>query len=520
MRTSRLAPRALGALLLPAWALLSGCAVGPNHKPPEIQAPEVHRGEQKAAERSFAELDWWEVYRDPTLFSLVKEATERSFDLRIALARVEAARQAHRAAAWALAPTLGIKGGVGDAVGLSSVPSVYPGTEFNGHYGASGVASWEPDVWGRLRRIKSGARFELEAVEEDRRGVYITLVGDVAEFYFTLARVDAQKQYAARAVATRKETLELFTSRASGGVGNELEVARARASLRQAEGSVAQLDLALANAENALSLLLARLPGPIERRAALDALELTPEIPAGLPSTLLRRRPDVRAAERRLLAANEQIGAKVAEYFPKFELTGYLGVTSPDLAEAQAVRGGAALFNWTLPFLGGERIRAEHQAAIANWEGATASYERAALNSFREVADALAAVETLAVRRAAIVEEAAALEQAERLAVDRYRGGVANYLDVLTAQEQLLGVQLNLADVKARQLSAVARLYRVLGGGWPVPEEDEEDTAANEKAAKDKAAGGKAADDTAAKDAAADDEPAEVAPSAAPSSAD
>lgn len=472
-------------------ASVSGCAVGPNHEAPEIATPEAHRGEAKASPQSLADLPWWEVYDDPALFSLLKEATEKSYDLRIALARVEMARQAHRAAVWALAPTLGVSGGVGDAVGSSTIPGIYPPQSANGNFGLSGVASWEPDVWGRLRRIREGALREMEATDEDRRGVYVALVGDVAELYFALSRVEAQKEYAKRAVDTRRDTLTLFETRSGGGVGSELDVARARASLEQAEAAVAELDLALATNENALSFLLARMPGTIPRATALDALRSPPNVPAGLPSTLLQRRPDIRAAEKRLLAANAQIGAEMADFFPKFELTGYLGVASPDLSVADSVRGGAALFNWTLPFLGGERVRAEYDAAIANWKGATAYYERTAVNAFREVADALAAIQTLAKRRAALAKQTSALEQAERLSVDRYRGGVANYLDVLTTQEQLLIVQLSLADVKSKELSAVARLYRVLGGGWPIPDEenDEDETGESSGSGKTKPSG-------------------------------
>lgn len=462
-------------------ASTTACAVGPNHEAPEIKTPEAHRGEDKASPESLADLPWWEVYDDPALFSLIKEATEKSYDLRLALARVEVARQAHRAAVWALAPTLGVQGGVGDAVGTSQVPGIYPPQAAEGNFGLSGFASWEPDVWGRLRRIREGALREMEATDEDRRGVYIALVGDVAEFYFALSRVDAQKLYAQRAVDTRRETLTLFETRSGGGVGSELEVARARASLEAADAAVAALDLELAQNENALSFLLARMPGALPRRTVLDALDAPPNVPAGLPSTLLTRRPDIRAAEKRLLAANAQIGAEMADFFPKFELTGYLGVASPDLSVADSVRGGAALFNWTLPFLGGERVRAEYDAAIASWKGATAYYERTAVNAFREVADALAAIQTLAKRRASLAKQTSALEAAERLAVDRYRGGVANYLDVLTTQEQLLVVQLSLADVKSKELVAVSRLYRVLGGGWPIPDEEDGDKKGREK---------------------------------------
>jgi len=461
---------ALCALLLAA-----GCAVGPHHKAPEVATPETFRGEKGANDKSFADLPWWEIYRDPTLFGLIKVATEENIDLRIALSRVEIARQNHRAAVWSLFPTIGVQAGVGESLGQPNIPSVYPLQSATGTFGAGVGASWEPDVWGRLRRITEVAQYQMEAADEDRRGVYIALVGDVADLYFTLSAIDQQKSYADRAVATRSDTLTLFSQRASGGVGNDLEVARARASLKQAEAATTQLDLARITNENAINYLLARPPGPIENRASLEQLKEPPAIPAGLPSTLLQRRPDIRFTEKRLLAANAQIGAEMADFFPKFELTGFLGVVSPDLQQAQFARGGVGLFSWTLPFLGGERERAEYDRAKATFELTAAEYERSVVNAFREVANSLAEVQTLRDRRAAVQEVVDALDAALRLAVDRYRGGVANYLDVLTVQEQLLVSQLDLATLAGQQLSAVARLYRNLGGGWVLEDEEDED---------------------------------------------
>lgn len=467
-----------GALVI---ALASaGCAIGPNHEAPKVKTPEAHRGDKQATATSLADLPWWEVYQDPALFALIKEATEQSLDLRIALARVEAARQAHRAAAWSLAPTLGVQAGVGDSLGSLDVPGMYPPVQTTGAWGAGAYASWEPDVWGRLRRLTEVALHSLEATEEDRRGVYVALVGDVAESYFSLIAADLQRTYAEEAVGTRRQTLNLFETRSLGGVGNDLEVTRARASVSQAESVLAITDLNIATRENALSFLLARIPGAVERQSSIDALQAPPSVPAGLPSTLLQRRPDIRAAEKRLLAANAQIGAELADYFPKFELTAFMGVASPDLTESSFVRGGAGLFNWTLPFLGGERIRAEHKAAIANWQAATAGYERTVLGAFREVADSLASIRAFSMRRIALDAQLTSLEDAEDLAIQRYQGGVANYLDVLTTQEQLLITQLAIADIRGQEQAAISRLYRTLGGGWPLPDED--DQAKDEKA--------------------------------------
>lgn len=454
--------------------LTPGCAVGPNHKAPEVVAPKTHRGDEKPNDRSFAELPWWEIYKDPSLFELIRGATQNSFDLRVAMARVEMARQAHRAAVWSLWPTVGVQGGVGDAVGSLTVPNIYPPQATSGHFGVGAGASWEADVWGRLRRLTSAAKHEFQAADEDRRGVYIALVGDIAELYFSLLTIDLQSNYARRAIETRSATLTLFEQRASGGVGNDLEVSRARASLKQVEAALNNIILNEKLTEHSISYLLARMPQAITRGAALDSLTFLPEVPAGLPSTLLKRRPDILAAEKLLLAQNDRIGAEMADFFPKFELTGFLGIASPNLKEASFVRGGLGLFKWTLPFLGGERERAEYDAAKAAWEGSVAHYERTTANAFREVADALFTISALRDRRAALDEQVAALEEAERHAVDRYSGGVANYLDVLTAQEQLLSSQLEVAQVMGRQHAAVSSLYRALGGGWPLNDDKEE----------------------------------------------
>lgn len=466
--------RTLSCLALLGCIALTGCAVGPNKKAPEIKAPEQYKGERAPTKKSFAELPWWEVHRDPTLFALLREATDKAYDLRIAMARVEIARQAHRAAVWALWPTLGVQAGVGDAVGTIDVPSIYPPPDMSGNFAVGAGASWEPDVWGRLRRLAGAAKYEFQAADEDRRGVYIVLVSDVAQSYFSLLSLDLQQEFARQAAVAREETLHLFEARAGGGVSNELEVSRARASLKQVEAALTTIALNIGMTENTISYLLARLPTTIQRGTSLDALQFLPSIPAGIPSTLLRRRPDVRSAEKVLLAQNDKIGAELADFFPKFQLTGYLGVATPDLKDASFVRGGVGLLNWTLPFLGGERNRAEYAAAKAAWEGAKAAYERAVGNAFRDVANALITVSTLGDRRAALDAQLAAATDAERHAIDRYRGGVADYLDVLTAQEQKLVVQLEVAEVMGRQHSAVAQLYRALGGGWPLPEEDDE----------------------------------------------
>ncbi len=444
------------------------CAVGPTYTPTPVTTPPDFAGAPPQGDRRALERPWWEVFRDPTLLALIREATSSAFDLRIAMSRVEIARQSYRSAVWTLAPTVGGTAGAGAARGQPSIPSFYPPLDTPGNFGAFATASWEVDVWGRIRRIAEEAEYEYRATDEDRRGVYITLIGDVAERYFDLLALDRQLAYLEGAVETRRQTVELFRTRSVGGVGNALEVARAEADLRDASWQRYDVAIAIASTEYTLSYLIGRPPGPIARPGADDPWPELPEVPSGLPSELLNRRPDIRAAAARVQSANARIGAEQADYLPSFDLTGYVGVVSDDLTQAAGVRGGSANLNWTLPFLGGERERAEVASAQAAWDLAVTSYQSTAINAFREVAEALVSVERL---RQVVSEQAGvvgASEEAQRIALDRYTGGVANYLDVLTAQERLLSAQLAFANAQGRQRSAFARLYRVLGGGWPL----------------------------------------------------
>ncbi len=462
----------LGAL----FALTSGCAMGPAYERPKFAVPETFREQAKRDDvPDLASLPWWGSFGEPALAALVGEALEANLDLAVAVQRVEQARQTARAAYWALYPTLGLGVGAGFAHGNANTPTAVPGGTANGNFTGGASASWEIDVWGRLRRAAEAADHLAQASEDDRRALYLTVAAEVATAYFQLRVLDLQIARGRSAIAIRQRTLDLFAERAKGGVGNDLEQARAEANVRDAEALVVAFEQSATLTENALSLLLGRPSGAIARGAHLTALALPPTVPAGLPSTLLERRPDVRAAERRLMAANAQIGVAEAAFFPRFDLTGFLGFASTDLTRIAAAGasdvlfGAAGTFGYTAPILGGERLQANLAIAKAEHKAATLLWRRAGLTALREVNDALVQVQKTAEAHTARDAQAEALRRAVDKADQRYRGGVSNYLEILTAQEQLLAAELAATQAKGQQFVALVGLYRALGGGYAAP---------------------------------------------------
>jgi outer membrane protein, multidrug efflux system len=454
----------------------AACAVGPNYKRPELKTPEAQRGQPAAKPESLAELPWWRVFRDPALSRYLKESLTNAYDVRVAIARVEQARAQAKAAMWAFFPTFSGQVGFGGGQGFPGVPTFLPPANLNGIFGASVAASWEADVWGRLRRQKEAADAFAQAADEDRRGVYVALVGDVASTYIQLRTNDLKLEIVEAATVTRQETASFFQERVKGGVSNDLEFARAEGNVADARAQAAGYRQAIWQNENLLSVLLARGPGNIERGAPLDALALLPEIPAGLPSALLERRPDLRSAEAQLHAATALIGVRIGDVLPKLALTGAAGMASSSLknlgSNSDAIYRGFAGLDIPLPVLGGAAQLNAIDAARARAREVAALYEKAFVNALREVSDALNAVEQLQEARARREEQVGALRRAENVATLRYRGGVSTYLEVITAQEQRLLAELALADTKGQQHQALVQLYRALGGGWNMKEKE------------------------------------------------
>ena len=460
-------PVAAAAVVLAA----GGCMVGPRYSRPEVPAPPAHRfvtGEAQA--ESIADAPWWSVVRDPVLQALVREAIARNLDLRTATARVAEARAQYGIARSFLFPQVGLAAGY-DARQASRLSEPPQGAAAGKHYqnwSAGFPVSWEIDLFGRIRSEKQAAFAAYLATEQGRRAALVTLVGDVASTYLLLRELDLQLDVARRTVSTNEETVAYYEKRLAGGVSNRLEVDRAVANRARTAAVIPRLEQQVAFAENALCLLLARPPGQIERGAALTDEHVPPEIPAGLPAALLERRPDVLAAEQLLVAANANVGAAKALFFPTISLTGLLGTFSGDFsnllkADANVWQVSPSLF---APIFQGGRIRRGYEAAQARYDQVAAQYQKAALNSYREVANALVSLRTLGQSRLDLEDGVEALRDAAALARSRYDAGLANYLEILNADQELFDQELQLAQVRGEELRAFVELYRALGGGW------------------------------------------------------
>ncbi len=324
-----------------------------------------------------------------------------------------------------------------------------------------------------FRRGTEAAVAEYLATEEGRRAATVSLVADVAVAYVQMRQLDAQLDVARRTVGNYQRTLQLYVDRLQGGAGNKLPVTTGRAQVNDAQAVVQDTERLIVRQENLLSLLLGRPPGPIARSRATPTLQTGP-VPAGLPSTLLERRPDVLAVEQRLVAANARIGVAKADFFPRFSLTAMAGFVSADLStlfnpSKSLIWSAGGSVNWLAPILQGDALHGQAEAASAQWEEAKNSYEQTVLTAFREVADALDDVQRLDGILQQREEEVANLTESVALAVDRFYGGVSSYLEVTTTQNLLFPAELNLAAVRAQRTAAFINLYRALGGGWQVP---------------------------------------------------
>jgi multidrug efflux system outer membrane protein len=461
---------ALVAIALVA-ALAGGCAVGPNYSRPEMPQPPAYRFfEGEAQAQSIADTPWWQVVKDAQLLALVREAIASNLDLRVATARVAEARAQYGIARSFLFPEVGVAGGYSaqQVSRLSEPPQGTAAGKTYQNWSAGFPISWEIDLFGRIRREKQAAFAAYLATEEGRRAALITLVADVASTYLFLRELDLQLEVSRRTVQTNEETVQFYEKRLRGGVSNRLEVDRAVANRARTAVVIPQLEQQIAFSENALCLLLGRPPGPIERGGALTAENVAPEVPVGLPASLLERRPDVLAAEQLLVAANANVGAARALFFPRISLTGLLGTISGDFgdllnADSNVWQVSPSLF---APIFQGGRIRRNYDAAKARFEQAAALYQKAALNSYREVANALVGVKKLGEARLELEDGVEALQNAATLSRSRYDAGLANYLEILNADQQLFDQELQLAQVRGEEMRAFVELYRALGGGW------------------------------------------------------
>ena len=451
--------------------LVSGCLLGPDYSRPPVVVPDNYRfAVAPATAESIADLPWFDVFRDPVLQQLVREALQNNYDLRVAAARVEEARANIGIVRSFLYPQINFNAvGGAQQVSRTTDPPQSFGANRNFQNLFLGFAlAWELDVFGRIRRDAEAATAVFLATEQAQRGVLITLVADVAQSYFTLRELDLELEIARRTVQLNDETVEFYQTRLTGGASNRLELDSAISNRSRTASTIPELERQIAIQENQINLLLGRNPGPVPRGTALTEQYSPPSIPAGLPSALLERRPDIKAAEDLLVAANANIGAAKALFFPNFSLTSTLGSASHDLsnigdkhAAIWSVAGGLLQ-----PVFQGWRLTSNYEAVKARFDQAVAQYQRSAQNGYREVADALVNIEKLEGVRLELEVGVRALQDATSLARLRYDTGLANYLEILIADQQLFDQELALARVRGGELNSVVQFYRALGGGW------------------------------------------------------
>jgi len=456
--------------------LLSACAVGPKYRRPAVQVPPQFRGvsnpEQAPAVSSLADLEWFDLFQDDELKQLVTTALQQNFDLRIAAERVLEARARLGVERSSQFGTLDADGRFiasrNSKTGQFKLPPASSILSDVSYTQAGFRLSWELDFWGRLRRLTEAARAEYLASEEGRRGVKTTLVSDVMTNYLELRELDLELAIALKNREIAQDNLRLTQIRRDRGAATGLDVRQAEQFLYTATAQIASAERSIGQTENALSLLLGQGPGDIRRGKVLEEFKAPPEVPAGLPSSLLERRPDIRQAEQLLMAANARIGAARAEYFPQISLTGFLGVQSRALSNILTgqARDQSIAPAVTLPVFNAGRIRSGVRLAEAQQREALVNYQKTIQTSLREVSDALIGHRKTSEQRAQQELLVGALRETERLASIRYAGGLDSYLQVLDALRNLFQGELALARLRQQELAAIVELYRALGGGW------------------------------------------------------
>jgi multidrug efflux system outer membrane protein len=458
------------ALALPAL-VLADCTVGPDYKRPDVAVPAAFRAQIGASDAtSIADLPWWSVFDDKALHDLIIVALHNNYDLQIAIARIKQAREDVAIAQSEAMPQLGYDvSGTAQEIPLPSEHSVSSTTV--GTIGAVFNAAWEFDVWGRIRRTTEAAQANLLNQEDVRRGVMLTLVSDLAAGYFQLREYDRELAIARESVATYGKTLSLFRYRFEGGKDSELPVTRVRADYESANANIPTITRQIAEQENALSVLAGVSPGDIQRGRALTE-QITPDTPLGLTTELLRRRPDILAAEQTMVAANAEIGVAVADFYPKIGLSALAG--GEGIGVGSGIQGlgiwGVAL-SAAGPLFTGGRLEAVYRQRQAYWDETVAQYQKTILTAFQETSNAIVARQTLVKKRENLEAQIQALRHSLDIALLRYDAGRSGYFEVLDAEQQLYPAEYDLARTRLEQLVAVVNLYKALGGGWQLKPE-------------------------------------------------
>src|SRR6202162_5146509 len=450
--------------------LSAGCAVGPNYKRPIVDVPGTYRGamQQHAAPpaaESLGDQKWWEVFQDKELQDLIHTALQQNYDIRIAATRIlEAQAQLGITRADQL-PTI--------SAGAQAVNQRNPRSKFFAPYETSAnqvdlSLAWELDFWGKYRRATESARANLLANQWAREAVVSTLVSDVATAYFELRALDLQLEISKRTLASRQDSLQLTQTLANGGATSMLDVRQAEQLVDTAAETIPDLERRIEQQENFLSTLLGNTPGPIARGTKLTEQPHAPDIPAGLPSSLIERRPDIREAEAQLIAANAQIGVAKSAYFPQISLTATGRYQSSALSSLFTGPAGLWSFGGSLvqPLFTGGRIRSGVRFSEARQQEMVLTYQQTIQQAFRGVSDALVEYHKDREFREDQQQLAFSAEDAARLSEMRYRGGATSYLEVLTNETNYFDAELGLAEAQLNELLGLARIYRNLGGGW------------------------------------------------------
>ncbi|MGE5090037.1 MAG: efflux transporter outer membrane subunit [Candidatus Levyibacteriota bacterium] len=460
-----------GRIVVALFALLvAGCVVGPDYRRPAIDVPAAFPHAAGLDATGTGDAQWWKEVGDPVLDALIVEALARNRSVAIAAANVEQAAALLTQTRSALFPQVGY-GGSGERSRASesgaspALASLLPNPQTA--YQAVLSASWELDLWGRIRRLSEAARANLLATDEARRGVVLSLVAAVATDYVQLRGLDEQLAIARSTRANYAESLRLFELQFKYGQVSQMNVAQARSQYETATAQIPQIEAQIAQTENALSVLLGRNPGPIERGRTIYEFAL-PDVPAGVPSSLLERRPDLMQSEQNLIAANAQIGAARALYFPTISLTGAFGSASAELSNL--FKGPARVWSYAGQFAGPiftfGAISGQVRQAEAAQRAALAGYELAIQNAFADVDNALVARQKLAEQLAAQERLVSSLRDYARLARLQYDGGYAPYSTVLQAEQTLFPAEINLAAIRSSLYVAGIGIYKALGGGW------------------------------------------------------
>jgi outer membrane protein, multidrug efflux system len=464
----RLFPAA--SVILISFAL-SGCLFGPSYNRPAIPAPPTFRGQPMVEKGSFADQGWWSVYSDPFLSELIKEALKNNNDLKTAVARAKEAQAYRGVARSAFFPTVNLESGVQLDHGvyknnpdLDLPTSTKTSNLFLGGFSTA----WEVDLWGRIRRSNEAANATYLATEEGRRGLMLALITEVAQAYLELVELDGRRAVAQDSRDAFESTYTLFSKRYGAGIVSRLQVTRAQAALSAAEGTLTDIERRISEKENQICVLVGRNPGPVQRTVPGKEMNPPPSVPAGIPSELLERRPDIREAEQKLRSASARIGVANANFFPRFGLTALLGQVSPELTSLSSGTADvwALAASFSGPVFTGGRLTNEYRAAVDVFDQAKYQYSQSALRAFREVSDALIASQKLSAVEEQQKREVAALADSVSIARRRYLGGLASYYEVLEAQQLLYPAEINLSETSLDRRLAIVQLYRALGGGW------------------------------------------------------